>query len=157
MANLTEKQDKFCDLMAEGGLSKTEAYRKAGYKAGKSVSQNAYALYKDLAGEIANRVKIRLASHAPEMLKELLLLATSAQTENVRLAAIKDVLDRAGYKPVEQREELAPTRDRAALEAELESLVGKERTAEFMEGVKGDPVPPLPEDTGKAETPELPN
>lgn len=44
----------------------------------------------------------RLARMVDPALTELNRLIVSAETDAVKLAAIKDVLDRAGYKPVDR-------------------------------------------------------
>ena len=44
------------------------------------------------------------ADIAPSCKKELHRLATKAESEQVRLGALKDILDRAGYKPTDKSE-----------------------------------------------------
>jgi hypothetical protein len=53
--------------------------------------------------ERIERIQSRLASYAEESVK-MMELAKSAESESVRVTALKDVLDRAGYKAVDKAE-----------------------------------------------------
>lgn len=58
---------------------------------------------KEFKEEIQRQMKENFGSLAIEAQQELKKLLKS-KNENVRIQAIKDVLDRAGYKPIEKRE-----------------------------------------------------
>lgn len=61
---------------------------------------------KDFKEEIQRQMKENFGSLAIEAQKELRKLLKS-KNENVKMQAIKDILDRAGYKPIEKIEEKA--------------------------------------------------
>ena len=58
---------------------------------------------KEFKDEIDKRVKDNFSSLAIDAQKELKKLLKS-KNEYIKIQAVKDVLDRAGYKPVERRE-----------------------------------------------------
>lgn len=58
---------------------------------------------KEFKNEIDKRVKENFSSLAIDAQKELKKLLKS-KNEYIRIQAVKDILDRAGYKPVERRE-----------------------------------------------------
>lgn len=58
---------------------------------------------KEFKDEIDKRVKENFSSLAIDAQKELKKLLKS-KNEYIKIQAVKDVLDRAGYKPVERRE-----------------------------------------------------
>ena len=58
---------------------------------------------KEFKDEIDKNIKENFSSLAIDAQKELKKLLKS-KNENIRIQAVKDVLDRAGYKPVEKRE-----------------------------------------------------
>lgn len=58
---------------------------------------------KEFKNEIENNIKENFGSLAVEAQKELKKLLKS-NNEYIKMQAVKDILDRAGYKPVEKRE-----------------------------------------------------
>ena len=62
-------------------------------------------------------------------------LAENSASDSVKFQASKDLLDRAGFRPIDRREEILPQRTPAELEAEIKLLVGTE-TAELLLGRK---------------------
>jgi transposase len=58
---------------------------------------------KEFKNEIENNIKENFGSLAVEAQKELKKLLKS-NNEYIKMQAVKDILDRAGYKPVERRE-----------------------------------------------------
>ena len=58
---------------------------------------------KEFKDEIDKNIKENFSSLAIDAQKELKKLLKS-KNENIRIQAVKDILDRAGYKPVEKRE-----------------------------------------------------
>jgi|SRR5262245_5071332 len=64
-------------------------------------------------------VKAALAEHVPQMAKELVRLATGAKTEATRIAAIKEVFDRAIGKAAQ----VVETEVQFGISAELQRLL----------------------------------
>ena len=62
-------------------------------------------------------------------------LAENSASDSVKFQASKDLLDRAGFRPIDRREEIRPQRTTAELEAEIKRLVGSEK-AELLLGKK---------------------
>ena len=62
-------------------------------------------------------------------------LAENSASDSVKFQAAKDLLDRAGFRPVDKREKIGPKRPPAELEAEMIRLVGAEK-AELLLGKK---------------------
>ena len=62
-------------------------------------------------------------------------LAENSASDSVKFQASKDLLDRAGFRPIDRREEIRPQRTPAELEAEIKRLVGTE-TADMLLGKK---------------------
>jgi phage terminase small subunit len=110
--NLTDKQKKFVEAYFELNVG-TKAAIAAGYgekgahaeasRQLKNVKVRDYLeeLQKERRGLIQNRLA-GMAEKAAEMMFEL---AMNAESENVRVNALKDILDRAGYKPTEKVEQ----------------------------------------------------
>ena len=71
----------------------------------------------------------------PKALSILMDLAENSASDSVKFQASKDLLDRAGFRPIDQREEIRPQRTPAELEAEIKRLVGTE-TAQLLLGRK---------------------
>lgn len=57
----------------------------------------------EFKNEIDKNIKENFGSLAIDAQKELKKLLKS-KSENIRIQAVKDILDRAGYKPIEKRE-----------------------------------------------------
>ena len=119
----TEMQETFIEQYCLTGNA-SKAAGTAGYS---SPKQRGYELKNQFSTEIEERQKRMLQDCVPGAIAQLQQLAQSAESESVRLGAVKDVLDRAGLKPTEkiQQEishvELASTDD---LQRELEALIG---------------------------------
>ena len=63
----------------------------------------------------------------PGALLQLKSLSEGAESESVRLGAVKDILDRAGLKPTEKiKQEVSHVEEKSTeeLQRELEALVG---------------------------------
>jgi HEAT repeat protein len=56
------------------------------------------------APQVRKSAQDRLAEMVDPLLTELFRIAQSGDNDAVRLAAIKDALDRAGYKPIERQQ-----------------------------------------------------
>ena len=123
---LNEQQDKFITYyLLTGNASKSAEM--AGYAAPK---QKGYDLKKRFAPEIEERVRAQIGGQVPGVLTMMNKLALEAESEAVRLNACRDLLDRAGYKPIERSQVDSVTTtvhelSTEELEAELEKLLDK--------------------------------
>jgi len=120
----TEKQEAFVEEYCKSGNA-TQAPIKAGYS--KNVAkQKAYKLKEQFSKEIEDRTKKLLQDSVPVALAQLKKLSSDAVSEAVQLGAIKDILDRTGYKPTERVEQTITHADKSTeeLERELEALTG---------------------------------
>jgi hypothetical protein len=59
----------------------------------------------ELQKERRERIQNRLAAMAEKAAEMMFDLAVNAESENVRLSAIKDILDRSGYKATDKVEQ----------------------------------------------------
>ena len=99
---MTERQDKFIEHYSLTGNA-TQSAIEAGYSE-KTAKQKGYELKKNLRHEINEQTQKVLADKIPASLNVLSKLAEGAESESVRLGAVKDILDRAGLKPIERSE-----------------------------------------------------
>ena len=99
---MTERQDKFIEHYSLTGNA-TQSAIEAGYSE-KTAKQKGYELKKNLRHEINDQTQKVLADKIPASLNVLSKLAEGAESESVRLGAVKDILDRAGLKPIERSE-----------------------------------------------------
>ena len=100
---MTERQDKFIEYYSITGNA-TQSAIEAGYSE-KTAKQKGYELKNILREQINDQTQKVLADKIPSSLHFLSELAEKAESESVRLGAIKDLLDRAGLKPVERIEQ----------------------------------------------------
>jgi phage terminase small subunit len=100
---MTERQDKFVEIYSKTGNA-TQSAIEAGYSE-KTAKQKGYELKNLLRKEINEQTQKVLADHVPSSIRYLSELAESSESDSVRLGAIKDLLDRAGLKPVERIEQ----------------------------------------------------
>jgi phage terminase small subunit len=121
----TEMQVQFVEFFCLTGNA-TKAATMAGYSE-KTAYVKGCQLKKQFAREIAEQTQQMIVDSIPGALSQLKNLAESAQSESVRLGAVKDILDRAGLKPVDRVEqtniEAQSTDD---LRRELDLLMGVE-------------------------------
>ena len=129
----TDKQEAFVEEYCKSGNA-TQAAIKAGYS--KNVAkQRAYKLKEQFSKEIEDRTKKMLQDSVPIALAQLTKLSVDAISEAVQLGAIKDILDRTGYKPAERIEQTISHADKTTeeLERELEALTGSTRIEKIPE------------------------
>ena len=69
-----------------------------------SASTVGYRLKSRLTKEIDTEQKAQLRGYAPKAIHQIQSLAEKAESENVRLKANADLLDRAGWKPIDKQE-----------------------------------------------------
>jgi phage terminase small subunit len=99
---MTEKQDKFISEYVITGNAKQSAIT-AGYSP-KTANAQGFQLKNKLRSQIEDATYKVLQDKIPLALNWVTTLAQNAESESVRLSAIKDILDRAGLKPVERVE-----------------------------------------------------
>jgi phage terminase small subunit len=119
----TEKQETFIEQYCLTGNAAASA-ELAGYS---SPKQRGYELKNKFASDIEERQKKMLQDCVPAALAQLQTLVVSAESESVKLGAIKDVLDRAGMKPAERiQQEISHVEQSSTdeLRRELEALMG---------------------------------
>ena len=118
----TDKQDVFIEEYCLTGNA-AKAAIKAGYSE-KVAKQRGYKLKEQFAKQIEERTKKMLQDSVPGALSHLRTLSTDAISEAVKLGAIKDILDRAGYKPAERIEQTISHSEKSIdeLKRELEAL-----------------------------------
>ena len=95
-------------------------------------AKKACKLRRECADEITDELHRNFAEIAPRALNILSDLAENAESESVRLGATRDLLDRAGFRPVD-RHEIVMDKSIEELNAQLVSLVG-ENGAQLLVG-----------------------
>ena len=118
--DLTNQRQVFVEEYVRSG-DHLEAAKKAGYKDTHTLRNQACKLRRECADEITEELHRNFAEIAPRALNILTDLAENA--ESVRLGATRDLLDRAGFRPVD-RHEIVKEKSVEELNAQLVSLVG---------------------------------
>ena len=131
MTNLTNQRQVFVEDYVHSG-DHLEAAKKAGYKDTHTLRKQACKLRRECADEISEQLHLNFAEIAPRTLNILSDLAENAESESVRLGATRDLLDRAGFRPVD-RHEIVRDKSIEELNAQLVSLVG-ENGAQLLVG-----------------------
>ena len=92
------------DTLVALGCSVTQAAREAGYAEGDSgrVSASKALRQPHVQQYMMARVSEQLGMNATVAAAKVLKLASGAKSEYVQLEASKDILDRAGFKPVDR-------------------------------------------------------
>ena len=101
---LTKKQKTLVDTIVALGCSIKEASSKSGYAEGEAgrVTASKTLRLPHVQEYMQQRVRESIGLNATIASRKVLDLASSAKSEYVQLEASKDILDRAGYKPVEK-------------------------------------------------------
>ena len=100
---MNERQDKFIEHFAATGNA-TQAAKEAGYSA-KTAKQQGHRLKSQLRHHIAEQTSHVLVDRVPKLIDMLSVIAENSPSDTARIAAIKDLLDRAGLKPIERIEQ----------------------------------------------------
>ncbi len=103
---LEERKERDSDFVREyvnNGGNATQAAIAVGVSQA-SASTVGYRLKSRLTKEIDTEQKAQLQGYAPKAISQIQNLAENAESENVRLKANTDLLDRAGYKPIDKSE-----------------------------------------------------
>ena len=131
----TDKQELFIESYCQSGNAKKAAIM-AGYSEN-TATQKGYYLKNKFAKEINEITRQMIQDSVPAAINQMRVLADSAESESVRLAANKDLLDRAGLKPTERVETQISHVEQAStdeLVRELEALTA-ESQPELPEGL----------------------
>jgi phage terminase small subunit len=101
---LTDKQTALVDTIVARGCTIAQAAEEAGYAAGESGRVTATKTMKlaHVQHYLAQRMNEEFGLSATLAVGTVRRLATSAKSEYVQLEASKDLLDRAGYKPIDR-------------------------------------------------------
>jgi phage terminase small subunit len=101
---LTKKQQALVDTLLTEGGSIARAAEKAGYAAGDSGKVTAYKTLKlpHVQEYMHRATQERLGLNALMAVQRVAGLAQGAKSEYVQLQAAQDILDRAGYKPIDR-------------------------------------------------------
>ena len=101
---LTKKQKTLVDTIVALGCSIKEASAKFGYAEGEAgrVTASKTLRLPHVQEYMQQMVRQSIGLNATIASRKVLVLASSAKSEYVQLEASKDILDRAGYKPVEK-------------------------------------------------------
>ena len=101
---LTDKQTALVDTLVAKGCSVRQAAQEAGYAEGESgrVSASKALRQPHVQQYMMQRVSEQLGMNATTAAARVLRLATNAKSEYVQLEASKDILDRAGFKPIDR-------------------------------------------------------
>mgnify|MGYP002623966722 FL=1 len=108
VVKLTAKQMALVDTLVATGCSIKEAASAAGYAEGESgrVSASKALRLPHVQAYMMQSVTESLGLNATVAAGKLLSLARGAKSEYVQLEASKDILDRAGFKPVDKSQHL---------------------------------------------------
>ena len=98
-----ERDEEFVREYVNNGGNATQAAIAVGVSSA-SASTVGYRLKSRLTKEIDTEQKAQLQGYAPKTISQIQSLAEKAESENVRLKANADLLDRAGWKPVDKQE-----------------------------------------------------
>lgn len=123
----TQRQIDFCNQYIITGNAKKAALA-AGYSAS-DPEKAGWRLKTRFQEYIQQAVKDNIGKMVPGALEIVNYLAINAESEQVRLKAAQDILDRAGYKPTNKTEQTVVSVEEKSteeLEAELASLIGQE-------------------------------
>ena len=98
-----ERDEDFVREYVNNGGNATQAAIAVGVSQA-SASTVGYRLKSRLTKEIDTEQKAQLQGYAPKAISQIQNLAENAESENVKLKANADLLDRAGWKPVDKQE-----------------------------------------------------
>lgn len=101
---LTKRQTALVDTIVASGCTVKEASVQAGYADGESgrVTASKTLRLPHIQEYMQQRVRESIGLNATKASNKMLELSSNAKSEYVQLEASKDILDRAGYKPIEK-------------------------------------------------------
>ena len=98
-----ERDEDFVRYYVRNGGNCSAAARAIGVTES-SASTTGHRMKERLWDDIQDEIKFSIKTHIPMALHGLVKLADSADSETVRLNALKDLLDRGGLKPTDKQE-----------------------------------------------------
>ena len=119
---MTDKQTAFVKEFALTGNAIQSAI-KAGYSE-KTSTQKGHQLRWQFQHQIEDETRRLMKAAVPGALAQIVDLAARATSEQVRLQAAKDIMDRAGLKPTERIENITVEKSTDELRKELAQLMG---------------------------------
>lgn len=129
------RDSEFVDEFINNGGNATQAAKTVGVSDG-SASTVGYRMKNRLINNIEAAQKEALKGYATKALHQVQTLAETAVSENIKLNANRDLLDRAGWKPVEKSEitEVTDLQNMTTeeLQAELDSLYKADGKSTWM-------------------------
>lgn len=129
------RDSEFVDEFINNGGNATQAAKTVGVSDG-SASTVGYRMKNRLINNIEAAQKEALKGYATKALHQVQTLAETAVSENVKLNANRDLLDRAGWNPVEKSEitEVTDLQNMTTeeLQAELDSLYKADGKSTWM-------------------------
>ena len=128
LLSIEERQDRDSEFIGEfinNGGNATQAAKTVGVSDG-SASTVGYRMKNRLINDIEAEQKEALKGYASKALHQIQTLAETAVSENVKLNDNRDLLDRAGWKPIDRSEvtEVTDLQNMTTeeLQAELDAL-----------------------------------
>jgi len=97
-----ERDEQFIREFVNNGGNSSAAARSIGVSEA-SASTTGHRMKDRLSKDIQNEIESNMRGFAPKAVEMLKHLVESAESENVKLHAAKDLLDRTGYKPTEKQ------------------------------------------------------
>lgn len=129
------RDSEFVDEFINNGGNATQAAKTVGVSDG-SASTVGYRMKNRLINNIEAAQKEALKGYATKALHQVQTLAETAVSENIKLNANRDLLDRAGWNPVEKSEitEVTDLQNMTTeeLQAELDSLYKADGKSTWM-------------------------
>ena len=101
----SEKESQWIDRYIETGNA-NQATREIFNSSDKNVPARSCALKNTLGSEIDKRLRKAMRHNSVSYFANLAKLATESDSDQVRVKALTDLLDRGGYKPVDQMEDV---------------------------------------------------
>ena len=103
---LTDKEEAFVTNIVDNKQEPLDAFYAAGYKGDSEAANKSRAkrLQRHLWLHIEHRIQQRVGETSTMALNVLEELMRSAESENVRLNAARDILSRAGYDAIQKQE-----------------------------------------------------
>jgi phage terminase small subunit len=124
--NLSQQEEAFCIAFVNNNGKRKDAALEAGYaESAAGVSASRLLQRSHVLDRIDQLNKQRFRALGPGLMAGMVTLAEKAKSEKVRHDSLKDLLDRAGYKPIEQvlNLESSSIEDVAALKERAKELL----------------------------------
>ena len=112
----------------------------------KNVAARTSALKTKLARDIDKRLREEMRIDSVALYANLRKLAIDSTSEQVQVKATMDLLDRGGYKPVDQVEDISEKPDKAAIESRAEQA-----RQTLLAGISKDELQAMLDAKGKTE------